>query len=176
MTNTSNKRKIELVPGNHNWRQAFEKEARKIEKIFPNQVAIHHIGSTAIEGIKAKPVIDILLVVEDISIVDDCVKRMEGLGYIFRGENGLPGRRYFEKGYPVHTHHLHVFERDSPEIERHLAFRDYLNNHPEEAQVYSALKEKLAAEYRTDPEGYTEAKGDFIRAVENKAMDLKSGE
>lgn len=174
MNPSSEKREIELVPASNEWKFKFKKEAGKLEKIFTNQIGIHHIGSTAIDEIKAKPVIDILIVVKDISLVNGYVKEMERADYVYKGPNGMPGRRYFEKGYPVHTHHLHVFEDGNQEIERHLLFRDYLNAHPEEASTYSSLKEKLAKEYRTDPVGYTRAKGDFIREIDKKARDWKS--
>lgn len=169
MAPSDDKRKIELVSANPDWKLMFKEEARKLEKIFTKQSGIYHIGSTAIEGIKAKPIIDILIAVKDITLVREYVGKMEKMGYDYKGANGLPGRRYFEKGSPVHTHHLHVFESGDQEIERHLLFRDYLNTHPEEAKAYSALKEKLAAEYRMDPDGYTKAKSDFISEIDRKA-------
>ncbi|MBS3766059.1 GrpB family protein [Candidatus Bipolaricaulota bacterium] len=169
MANSSEKRRIVLASPNPDWKEHFEEEAEKLKEIFTNLVAIHHIGSTAIRGVKAKPVIDILLVVDDLSAVAGFVEELEKLGYTYKGENGLPGREYFEKGDPVHTHHLHVFEEGDREIDRHLLFRDYLNAHPKEAKAYSALKESLAVEYRTDPEGYTEAKSDFISEIDRKA-------
>ena len=171
MPNSSEKRRIVLASPNPDWKEHFEEEAGKLEEIFTNLVGIHHIGSTAIVGIKAKPVIDILPVVEDLSAVAGFVEELEKLGYKYRGEYGLPGREYFEKGNPAHTHHLHVFEEGDREIDRHLLFRDYLNAHPEEAKTYSTLKESLAAKYRTDFEGYTEAKSDFISEIDRKAKN-----
>jgi len=171
MPNSSEKRRIELASPNPDWKEHFEEEAGKLEEIFTNLVGIYHIGSTATVGVKAKPVIDILTVVDDLSAVAGFVEELEKLGYKYRGEYGLPGREYFEKGNPVHTHHLHVFEEGDREIDRHLLFRDYLNAHPEEARAYSDLKESLAVKYRTDPEGYTEAKSDFISEIDRKARE-----
>jgi len=172
--NSSEKRRIVLASPNPVWKEYFGEEAGKLEEIFNNLVGIHHIGSTAIVGVKAKPVIDILTVVDDLSSVAGFVKELDKLGYKYKGEYGLPGREYFEKGDPAHTHHLHVFEEGDREIDRHLLFRDYLNAHPEEAKAYSDLKESLAAKYRTDPEGYTEAKSDFISEIDRKARDWLS--
>jgi len=175
MTNSHSERRIELASPNPDWKEHFEEEAGKLEEIFTNLIAIHHVGSTAIRNIKAKPVIDILPVIEDLSAVAGFVKELDKLGYKYRGEYGLPGREYFEKGDLTHTHHLHVFEEGDREIDRHLLFRDYLNAHPKEAKTYSALKESLAAKYRTDPEGYTEAKSDFISEIDRKAKDWERG-
>lgn len=176
MSQNSDNRRIELTSFNPEWRPKFEEEARELKKIFTHNLGIHHIGSTAVYGIKAKPVIDILIVVEDIRKVKSYTGKMEKLGYSHKGENGIAGRRYFEKGSSpaVHTHHVHVFEDGDREIARHLQFRDYLNAHPEEAEAYSALKEKLARKYRTDPAGYTEAKSDFISDIDKKAKRWKS--
>lgn len=175
MANSSEKRRIELACPNSDWKEYFGEEAGKLEEIFTNLVSIHHIGSTAIVGVKAKPVIDILPVVDDLSAVAGLVEELDKLGYKYKGKYGLPGREYFEKGYPIHTHHLHVFEEGDREIDRHLPFRDYLNAHPEEAKAYSDLKESLAAKYRTDPESYTEAKSDFISEIDRKAKNWERG-
>jgi len=169
MEKPKGERRIELAGPNPNWKAAFEAEARKLKPVFSDSIGLHHVGSTAIEGIKAKPVIDILGVVKDIAVVSNYREEMEELGYEYKGENGLAGRRYFEKGQIQHTHHLHVFEAGNTEVERHLLFRDYLRAHREEAQAYSKLKQRLAQEYRSDPAGYTEAKSDFIASIDEKA-------
>ncbi len=149
----------------------FEVEAERLTAVFqPNLVAIHHIGSTAVPGIKAKPIIDIMVIVEDINQVNDCNEAMSQLGYIAKGENGINGRRYFRKGSDVHhTHHIHTYQDGHPDIARHLNFRDYLIAHPDVAQAYSRLKEELARKYESDPPLYTDNKTDFIRQVEEKA-------
>src|SRR6185436_9586865 len=109
-------------------------------------VAVHHIGSTAIPGIHAKPVVDILLEVTDIAQVDAATEAIERLGYEARGEFGIRGRRYFRKGdgSGESTHHVHAYRTGSRDVERHLAFRDYLIANPEEARAYSVLKQRLA--------------------------------
>ena len=165
---------IELTPHDSNWADSAMDEARAISKaLASNVLAVHHIGSTAIPGILAKPTLDLLVEVWELQAVDQANPAMIALGYEPHGEYGMPGRRYFvKKKGEKHTHHVHVFQKGNPEIERHLNFRDYLISHPEEARAYAELKERLAQDFRTDPEGYTEAKSDFIKRVDEKAMQF----
>lgn len=159
--------KVEVVPHDPNWRSAFETDSKLIAlALRDNVVAIHHIGSTAIPQIHAKPLIDMLVEVKDIIKVDTQSSEIEALGYQAMGEFGISGRRFFRKG---RTHHIHTFEVSSPQIERHLAFRDYMISHPEDAQQYSELKRELANKYHDNIQGYMDGKDGFI-----KAMDLKA--
>jgi GrpB-like predicted nucleotidyltransferase (UPF0157 family) len=153
------------------WADWFSEEAQRLAPIFGEQlVAIHHIGSTAISGIVSKPIVDFLVEVRDIALVDSLNEAMRLLGYSPRGELGIPGRRYFRKGSEeMHTHHVHVFQTDNPEVQRHLGFRDYLIAHPLEAQAYGRLKQLLAAQYRSHPERYTDAKSGFIEEMDRRA-------
>ena len=164
--------KVEVVPHDPTWRGAFETESKQIAlAITENVVAIHHIGSTAIPQIHAKPIIDILVEVKDLTKIDVQSSALEALGYEAMGEFGICGRRFFRKGNEagIRTHHLHGFEVNSAQIERHLAFRDYMISHPEEAQQYSELKRELANKYHDNIQGYMDGKDGFI-----KAMDLKA--
>jgi len=164
-------RKVELVPHDPLWAEQYKAEAARLTAVFqPILVSIHHIGSTAISGIKAKPIIDIMIVVTSITAVGTLIQPMASLDYIGRGENGIPGRQYFRKGSNAyHTHHVHVYAENHPEIARHLDFRDYLRAHPGDAAAYSELKERLAQQYGTDPELYTDNKTAFIRNIDGKA-------
>ena len=165
-------KKVEVVPHNPNWRNEFETEAEQIAAALGETlVAVHHIGSTAIRGIYAKPVIDLLVEVRDIAEVDARNSAMELLGYEVMGEFGIPGRRYFRKDNPagIRTHQVHTFESGSAQIKRHLAFRDFMIAHPEEAQKYSELKRKLAAEYPQNMDGYINGKDDFIKEIDRRA-------
>lgn len=165
-------RKIEIVPYDPSWAGKYAAESKLIsDLLFAELIAIHHIGSTAIPGISAKPVIDILLEVTDIAWLEQYTPRLESLGYRPHGEYGIPGRRYFckEKG-GIHLFHLHAFQAGHPEVLRHLRFRDYLLAHPDQAQAYSLLKIDLAGQFRYDSAGYTEAKTDFIRGIDEKAQ------
>jgi GrpB-like predicted nucleotidyltransferase (UPF0157 family) len=163
-------REVVVVPPDRGWRDAFEAEAARLRSILgENLVEIHHIGSTAIPGIAAKPIIDILPVVREIDHVDALAA-----GYRAWGEFGLPGRRYFtreENG--KRTHDVHVYAVGNPEITRHLAFRDYMNAHPEEARAYGRLKEKMAREFPTDFEGYMDGKHVFVQERERRALAWK---
>jgi GrpB-like predicted nucleotidyltransferase (UPF0157 family) len=165
-------RKIEVVPHNPRWRDAFEAEAEEVAAALGgNVVAVHHIGSTAIPNIHAKPVIDLLVEVRDVAEVDGRSPAMESLGYEAMGEYGIPGRRFFRKDSRegVRTHNVHAFEAGSSEVERHLAFRDYMIAHPSEAQSYGELKRRLAEEHPQSPEGYMDGKDGFIREVDRRA-------
>jgi len=159
---------IELEMYNPDWPAQYEREASQIVTIFGEQlISIHHIGSTSIPGIKAKPVIDIMVVVQDIEQVERFNQPMIHLGYTPRGEYGIPGRRYFPKiTGDVHSHHVHVYGPGHKDIKRLLNFRDYLRVHPGNALAYSQLKEKLAQKFRYDSVGYTEAKTDFIKKID----------
>src|SRR5919202_5964727 len=117
-------RKVKVVPHNPQWRDAFEAEAKHVaDALGENVVAVHHIGSTAIPDIYAKPVVDLLVEVRDITGVDGRSSEMESLGYEVMGEYGIHGRRYFRKDdrEGIRTHHVHAFEAGSAEAERHLA-------------------------------------------------------
>ncbi len=165
-----NKRKVEVVPYNSVWKQKFIEEAKKIEKIFKEIfIDIYHIGSTAIPLVKAKPIIDIMVEVEDINKVNSYNKQMEKLGYVALGEYGIPKRRFFQKGGNKRTHHVHIFEKGNPHIKRHIDFRDYLISNPKIAEEYSHLKEKLAKKYRHDIDKYQEGKDSFIKRIDKLA-------
>ena len=134
-------------------------------------VAIHHMGSTAIPGIHAKPIIDMLAVTEDVRLLDEHASRLEALAYEALGEFGIPGRRYFRKNNVAgeRTHQIHSFQADSPEITRHLAFCEYLRAHPDAAREYETLKLRLAEAHPEDIELYTEGKGALIRDIDARA-------
>ena len=164
-------RKVKVVPHDPNWSKLFKLEADKIAVILGQEViAIHHIGSTAIPNISAKPLIDILVEVHDIEKIDEFNEEMTKLSYQPQGEFGIPGRRFFIKGDDsTRTHHVHMFQTGDSEIERHLSFRDYMMAHPEEAQAYSRLKEELARRFPEDIESYMEGKEGFIKEIDRKA-------
>jgi GrpB-like predicted nucleotidyltransferase (UPF0157 family) len=162
---------IEVIPYDVNWQHQFIEEAKQIEAIFShNFVTIHHIGSTSISNMPAKPTIDILLVVNSIEQVDDNNQQMAELGYDAWGEYHISGRRFFVKGKNKRTHHVHTFEVDSTEIDRHLHFRDYLIAHPDEAKGYADLKLELAKKFAHDRRAYVVNKKTRVEALEEKAI------
>ncbi len=165
-------RKVEVVPYNPKWPKMFEVESKRITDVLgENIVRIHHIGSTAIPNIYAKPIIDLLIEVKYITKVDEQNSQMESLGYEVMGEFGIIDRRFFRKDNHkgIRTHHVHIFEFGSKQIERHLAFRDYMIAHPEEAQQYSQLKRELAKKYPTNIQKYMDGKDSFVKAIDKKA-------
>lgn len=167
--------RLEIVSHNLHWKEEFNNEAQQVQKALKNIiVAIHHIGSTAIPNIYAKPIIDLLIEVKDIQKVDLHNTSMEALGYETMGEFGIPNRRYFRKHNQERkrTHHVHIFEVNSREVTRHLAFRDYLMAYPEKAQTYSKLKQELVKHLSPDDiEGYMDGKDPFIKTIEKEALN-----
>ena len=168
--------RIFMVPHDPKWRKAFEDEARRITDALGSDVVVtvHHIGSTAIPGIYAKPVIDILLVAHDHADLDAKQPAMEALGYEALGEFGIPTRRYFRRDNADgdRTHQVHAFEVGSPQIARHLAFRDYMIAHPEAAKAYSDLKRTLAEQHPDDIEAYMDGKHEFIQEIDRRTASL----
>ena len=170
MRQAISKRIVEVVPYDAAWPELFLEEKKRIERIFKDEVLeIHHIGSTAIPGMCAKPTIDILVVVRKIEKVDDFNGPMAGIGYVAKGEYGIPGRRYFYKGEVRRTHHLHIFQQGSHEIDRHLRFRDFMISHSREASEYARLKRELASRFSTDIDSYCDGKDAFIKGIDAKA-------
>lgn len=122
-------RKMTVIPYDEAWVRQFSQEANILRELFGDElIDIHHIGSTAVPGLKTKPIIDMLPVVKDIARIDAYNEAMGQLGYVPRGEFGLEGRRYFPKGGDNRTHHVHMYQTGHPATKRHLAFRDYLRS------------------------------------------------
>jgi GrpB-like predicted nucleotidyltransferase (UPF0157 family) len=166
-------RRVAVVPYDPAWQESYQRESERIvDALGAVVVAIHHIGSTAIPGIVAKPIVDMLLEVSDIGTLDRDTPRLERLGYEARGEFGIPGRRYFRRNDEggCRTHHVHAFAAGSAEAQRHLAFRDFMVAHPEEASTYGALKAQLAAQYPNDMDGYMDGKDAYVKAQQARAV------
>lgn len=164
--------KVVVVDYKKQWPELFNEESQKISAIFERElVNIYHIGSTSVEGLSAKPIIDIMPVVKCIENVDAFTTQMNEIGYEALGEFGIEGRRYFRKGEYTRTHQIHVFQEDNHyDIDRHLAVRDYLRDHPEESKRYGDLKKKLAATFPNDIESYIDGKNLFVKKLERKAL------
>ena len=158
---------IMLVPYDPAWPGQFELEAQKIKNALgANCIMIHHIGSTSIKGIHAKPIIDVIPVVKDILDVDKHNDAMTALGFTPRGELGMPFRRFFQRKTGIHIN-AHVFEENDPEIERNLVFRDHMNNNLADREAYSNLKVQLGSNI-TDITEYVLKKDPFIQNIFNK--------
>jgi GrpB-like predicted nucleotidyltransferase (UPF0157 family) len=162
--------KIRLSDYNQDWVRLFQEESEFLKTIFTNEIVrFEHFGSTSVPGLKAKPVIDMMCIVQDIGKIDLYNDKMNLLGYDVAGEWGISGRRLFRKGGEERTHHIHFYQTDNPHIERHLIFRDYLRCHPEEVARYSLFKEELAERFESTSE-YSPAKKTFVRAMEQLAL------
>ncbi len=165
---------VELVEYNPNWPSFFTDAANEIKSILnDNCIEIHHIGSTAIPHIYAKPVVDILPVVKDIKLVNSLNQKFEALGYVCMGEYGIPGRRYYWKSKSNRTHNIHLFEQGSPEILRHLFFRDFMIANKDYALAYSIIKQCLAEVFSNDIENYVKGKSSFIQMIDYKTGNAK---
>lgn len=170
-------RKIEVVHYDPLWIAAFEREAATLKAVFGKRVVeVHHIGSTSVPGLDAKPIIDILVVLDNTDDINCFDRAMEDVGYRVRGEcldapvPGTPGRFYFTKETNgVRSHHVHVYAKGHWEISDKLAFRDYLRAHSDKATAYGELKRRIAAQYRFDNLGYMHAKDDFVKSTLSEA-------
>jgi len=164
-------------PYSPRWPEAFAEGARRIRSLLEGEVvAIHHIGSTAVPGLPAKPIIDLLPVVRDIERVDARAAAMASAGYRAWGAWGLPGRRYFTRDEGgLRRENVHIFQEGSPEIARHLAFRDYLRAHRGVRDEYARVKRAAFASHPDDIERYNDAKDAWIRRVEAEALQWRVG-
>lgn len=155
------------------WPVAFEQEATRLRALLgADLVAIHHIGSTSVPGLIAKPVIDLMPVTHDIQRIDYHTPELQHAGYESKGEFGLPGRRFFIKqsgGW--RSHHIHIYQVGNPEVERHLAFCAFLRSHASMRQAYSDLKQILHSRYPNDRDAYSLGKEPWINHIEPQALE-----
>ncbi|MEZ4769533.1 MAG: GrpB family protein [Caldilineales bacterium] len=168
-------RNLEVVAYDPLWPLLFEAEAARLAVVFGDRLAaIHHMGSTSVPGIWAKPVVDIMPVVYDIETVDGVNDAMCALGYVPKGEYGIAGRRFFNvSDGERRVFNVHVYEVGNPEISKHLDFVEYLRNHPDAADAYGALKRELAQRFPDQIDSYTNGKTDFIVSVRDMAQHDK---
>lgn len=165
--------KIDVVEYNPEWESLFNFEKIALQERLGKIISgIHHIGSTSVKGLAAKPVIDIMLEVESLEAVDFLTPVIESMGYEAKGEYGIRERRYFRKGISKRTHQIHAFKFGDANIARHIAFRDFLRAHPSVLQEYWRLKKGLA-ETCDNMESYCDGKDGFIKYYEAKALEWK---
>ncbi|WP_438448716.1 GrpB family protein [Gorillibacterium sp. sgz5001074] len=163
-------RKVEVLPYDPLWVSKFEEEVENLRSILGSEmIDIHHIGSTSVPGLSAKPIIDVMPVVKDIGRVDSYNEQLRNRGYEPKGENGITGRRYYTKGGDERTHHIHIYAVGNPQILRHLAFRDYLKAHPNVAKSYGDLKAELAAQFPYDIASYIKGKETMGLEIDRQA-------
>jgi GrpB-like predicted nucleotidyltransferase (UPF0157 family) len=166
-------RKIQVVDYDPAWPQMFELERESLCRVLGAvAISIHHIGSTAVPGLAAKPVIDIIVEVTSVTDMDCYELQMIGIGYEPKGEFGIPGRRFFQKGGDNRTHHVHAYAQGDPQVLRHIAFRDYLKLNQRVASEYGELKRRVAQECHNDIEVYCQGKDTFIKRIEATAIEF----
>lgn len=167
--------KVSVVEYRPQWQRMFEEEKHLLQAILGEASAkIEHIGSTAVVGLAAKPIIDIMIGLPDFSAADRLISRIEirGYEYIKKYEDEMPFRRYFAKDLnEIRTHQIHMVEIDSEFWERHLLFRNYLRQNPVAANKYASLKKQLAEREWVDVNEYADAKTEFIKSIESKAKE-----
>lgn len=147
------------------WRQRYAREHKRLaRRLGKRRYTLEHIGSTAVPGLDAKPIIDMALQIPSLKQLPLWIRRLQDAGYAYQGEYGLPGRHFFTRGTPV-THHLHLVARDCAHWDRWLLFRDYLRAKPEVAARYNAFKRDLAKQFARNRDAYTQAKTPFINRL-----------
>lgn len=168
---------VVLADHQDGWTECFDAVAKAIGAgLAPYAMELHHVGSTAIPGIQAKPILDILAVFGDVKAFGAQQEKLEALGFVWKGEYGVPGRRYCTKYNDDETVgyvHFHGFEKGHPEVEAHLVFRDYLRKFPAKAKDYEALKQELAIKFSAQRKDYTDGKAACVKSLVSEALAWK---
>jgi GrpB-like predicted nucleotidyltransferase (UPF0157 family) len=154
------------------WPQVAAGHAERLQMLGSILVIVHHIGSTSVPGLAAKPIIDLMPLVTALTDLDRERRCVEALGYNWHGELGISGRRYCTLSDEAGTRivQLHFFNADSPHVERHIAFRDYLRAHPDAASAYDKEKRRARDLHPNDSHAYSDEKAAWIRDTEAKAL------
>ena len=161
-------KKVIVLPYDEAWKNAFEEIKTEIEaEIGDLIIGIEHVGSTSVEGMSAKPCIDIDVIIKDYSVFDEIVRKLGAIGYIHEGDLGIQDREAFKYADKPHlmTHHLYVCPRDSEELHRHIVFRDFLRKNPEAVKKYSRVKETAAQLFPDSIDQYIEYKSPCIEEL-----------
>ena len=161
-------KKVMVLPYDRAWKSAFEKIKEALDHAIGDLIlGIEHVGCTSVEGMSAKPCIDIDVIIQDYSVFDVVVSRLEAIGYLHEGDLGIKDREAFQYSNKPHlqTHHLYVCPQYSEELHRHITFRDFLRSHPEAAKTYSSVKETAAQLFPEDIEQYIAYKSPCIEEL-----------
>lgn len=164
---------VELAEYNSNWKKEYEKEEKLLKEVLGDRIIeIHHIGSTSIEGLKAKPVIDIIVVINRLDEINEIEEMLKPYDYENRGQQGVPDRYFFAKGpEDERSHYIHFVEPNSKTYYNQIYFKKYLIEHPEYIKKYCDLKQELAEKYADERPKYTAGKNEFITSVINLAKE-----
>lgn len=159
-------RKIKVVPYQRHWRVDFNRiKKRLLSTLDGSQVIIHHIGSTAVVGLPAKPILDIDIEINSVDQFNETKKRLGKLGYHHVGDQEIKGREVFKltRWHMLPRHHLYVCVTGTSELKRHLAFKDYLNTHEDMKKAYGEIKIAAAKKHPYDMDAYLAMKGTLIQ-------------
>lgn len=161
---------IEIMDYDPQWPRQFAEIAARVRQALPSHllVAVEHIGSTSVPGLAAKPVIDLDVVIPSADDMPAVIEALATLGYGHEGDLGIAGREAFHWPPGMPRHHLYACPAESEELRRHLAFRDFLRAHPDEARRYEILKRDLADRFRDNRAAYTDGKAEYILTVLGK--------
>jgi GrpB-like predicted nucleotidyltransferase (UPF0157 family) len=172
----ADKRKtVQVVEYDPAWPGRFRSLAqRAADAVGELAIAVEHVGSTSVPGLPAKPIIDLVVVVQP-GDVPRAIERLVAIGYAHRGDLGIAGREAFRPPQGDEPHHVYVCVPDNPAFRDHVLFRDHLRAHPETAREYAELKRRLAEQFRHDSEGYQLEKKEFIDTVTRRAAAEASG-
>lgn len=164
---------VKVVPYSFNWKEGYKQEEKLLKHLLSeNAIDIQHVGSTSIEGLDSKPIIDIAIGVKSLDDVDKFRDLLEANGYQFTDNAGVEGRIMFAKGNEeLRTHYLHIEIINGELLKNHIYFRDYLRLNKEAVDEYSRLKKELAIKYANDRGSYTNAKNEFIKSILKKAKE-----
>ncbi|MDF2542408.1 MAG: hypothetical protein K0S47_2126 [Herbinix sp.] len=156
-----------VLPYDRKWKDAFIKIKEELDQKIGNDIiSIEHVGSTSVEGLAAKPIIDIDIVIE-ISIFDQIKTKLESIGYKHEGDLGISGREAFKYENKEHLmrHHLYVCDKENEELYKHIVFRNWLKENPDDRDMYSKVKLEMATKYPTDIDAYIDGKSPCIRNI-----------
>ena len=159
---------VTVLPYDPKWKIDFENIKRELASAIGDlAICIEHVESTSVEGLSAKPIIDVDVVISDYSVFDCVVSRLKTIGYFYEGNLGIKDREAFEYSDKPHlqTHHLYVCPQGSKELLRHITFRNFLRNNPDAVKKYSKVKEKAAKLFPNDIEKYMEYKSPCIEEL-----------
>jgi len=167
---------IEIMEYDPQWAKSFDEIKNALTNALGDlALRVEHVGSTAVPGLAAKPIIDIDVVIDSRDLLPKVIEALSGVGYSREGDLGIPGREAFKRSGPDvprdgpgrswPAHHLYICDKENRELQRHLAFRDFLRAHPEYAQRYAQLKRALAQSYADDRDAYTEGKTALVTEI-----------
>jgi len=159
---------VRVLPYDPTWKEQFRAISAMLASALGDlPLTYEHVGSTSVEGLAAKPILDIDIVIASRADLPEVVRRLATLSFVHEGDRGIPGREAFRRTFEDEfmAYHVYVCAQDAEELARHLAFRDWLTEHPEDREAYGRLKTELAARFPHDIDGYMAGKHDFIQGL-----------